>query len=48
MKYDQIAKIISTVGFPTVACGALFWLVVDVLQKNTEAISTLTQAITNM
>lgn len=48
MKYDFIIKAVKEIGFPIVACCGLFWLVVDVIGKNTEAIQALTEAVKSM
>lgn len=42
----EISQIISSVGFPIVACGALFWMINTSMKELTNAISTLTQALT--
>lgn len=48
MDYDKIRKLISEVGFPIMACCAMFWLIVDVIGKNTDAIEALTEAVTKL
>ena len=36
MDAQQIASLISTVGFPIVCCGAMFWFIVKTLKGFTD------------
>lgn len=55
MTMQDILNAITTVGFPIVACAALFWLNInqgksnrDTLEKVTEALNNNTNAITRL
>lgn len=48
MDIEKLQKIISSLGFPVVACCAMFWLIVDVISKNTTAIHALTEAVSKL
>lgn len=41
MDYTQIIRLITTVGFPIVMCGAMGWFVVDQTNKHREEVSKL-------
>lgn len=41
----EITQIISSVGFPIVACGALFWMINTSMKELTGAITALTQSL---
>ena len=43
---QEITQVISSVGFPIVACGALFWMINDTMAKLTMAISELSHGLT--
>lgn len=45
---DEVVKAISSVGFPIVMCGVLFWYIYKVESKLTEAINSLTIVITEI
>ena len=42
---QEVVKAISSVGFPIVMCGVLFWYIYKVESKLTEAINNLSQVI---
>ena len=42
---QEITQVISSVGFPIVACGALFWMINTTMAKLTDAITELTKSI---
>ena len=41
MNVQDVIPIINSVGFPIVACGALFWLLNKTVKENTAASSDL-------
>ena len=45
MDVNQIASFISTVGFPIVACGALFYVVREMTKAHKEEIDSLRKTI---
>ena len=49
---QEITQIISSVGFPIVACGALFWMINTTMAELKDTINTtlskLTEAITEL
>lgn len=45
MDVNQISTIISTVGFPIVACGALFYMVREITAAHKEEIESLRKTI---
>ena len=42
---QAITQVISSVGFPIVACGALFWMINTTMAKLTDAITDLTKSL---
>lgn len=42
---SEITQVISSVGFPIVACGALFWMINTSMKELTNAIAALTQSL---
>ena len=42
---SEITKVISSVGFPIVACGALFWMINTSMKELTNAIAALTASL---
>lgn len=55
MDITNVAQLITTVGFPIVACGALFWYIqkrdiryTESMDKQTEAINNNTIAMTKL
>ena len=47
MTINDIVSIISTVGFPIVACGAMFWKINKQDTQHKEEMITLAKAIDN-
>lgn len=47
MEAEYIIQAISTVGFPIVACGGLFWLVNKISDQHKEEMSKVQEAISN-
>lgn len=45
MDIQEITQIISSVGFPIVACGALFWMINTTMKELKEAITSLTKSL---
>lgn len=45
MDYNSITTVISAVGFPIVACGALFWNQITMQKQHEEEISQLREVI---
>lgn len=45
MQFNDIVTAISTVGFPIVACGALFYMINTTMKELTSAIGKLEKAI---
>ena len=43
---QAITQVISSVGFPIVACGALFWMINNTMAKLTTAITDLSHGLT--
>jgi len=48
MDPGNIVQIISTVGFPIVACGALAWYVVQISNQHREESNSLREAINKL
>ena len=46
MDIAAISQLIGSLGFPIVACGALFWMCNTTLKANTDAINSVTDAVT--
>ena len=46
MDTNEIIQLINGVGFPIVACGALFWWMNKTQEKNTQAIVDVNLALT--
>ena len=44
---QEVTQVISSVGFPIVACGALFWMINTTMAKLTDAITELTKSLDN-
>lgn len=44
----EVVKAISSVGFPIVMCGVLFWYIYKVESKLTDAINNLSQVIVRL
>lgn len=47
MDFQQILTAISTVGFPIVMCGALFWYMIQQRDAHKSEIDEMTKAINN-
>ena len=47
METQEIINAISSVGFPIVACGALFWMINTSMKEMTDAINKLSNSIDN-
>lgn len=45
MDTGQIIEIINTVGFPIVACGALFWMNIHSLKQQRMILNELTKTV---
>ncbi len=42
---QEITQVISSVGFPIVACGALFWMINTTMKDLRDALNQLTKTI---
>ena len=47
MDIQEITQVISSVGFPIVACRALFWMINTTMKELKEAIMALTKSLDN-
>lgn len=47
MDIQVILTAISTVGFPIVACGGLFWLVNKISDQHNQEVEKMTEALNN-
>ena len=45
MDIQEITQVISSVGFPIVACGALFWMINTTMKDLRDVITQLTKTI---
>ena len=45
MSIQEITQVISSVGFPIIACGALFWMINTTMKDLKEALTQLTKTI---
>lgn len=48
MNWNDIQTLITSVGFPIVCCGALFWYIVKVQKELTQVITSNTLAISEL
>ena len=48
MDVQNLLTAISTVGFPIVCCGGLFWMMNNTLAKVTDALNNNTIALTKL
>ena len=48
MDITEIVNAIGSVGFPIVACGALFWMVNTTMKELTTAITDLSRSIATL
>lgn len=42
MTVNDITQLITSMGFPIVCCGALFWYIITIQKESTQAISNNT------
>lgn len=47
MDANTIIQMVSSLGFPIVACGALFWLNMRIQDQHEEETEKITQALNN-
>ena len=47
MEFQEILTAVSTVGFPIVMCGGLFWYMINQRESHKEEMSKMTEAINN-
>lgn len=47
MDTTQIVQIISSLGFPIVMCGALFWYMIQQREEHKEEINKMSDALNN-
>ena len=47
MDANTIIQMVSSLGFPIVACGALFWLNMRIQDQHKEETDKITQALNN-
>lgn len=47
-EYADIVNLIGSVGFPIVACSALFWMINTTMKELTDAITDLKNVIINI
>ena len=47
MDANTVIQLVSTLGFPIVACGALFWLNMRIQDQHKEETNKITQALNN-
>ena len=45
---NEIVQVISTVGFPIAAAGAMFWLVNATIKDNTAAVNSLKESLVSL
>lgn len=48
MDYNAIAAIIGSLGFPIVACGAMFWMMNTTMKEFKETVAENTKAMTEL
>lgn len=48
MDANQIIQLIGSLGFPIVACGAMFWYMVKEMKELREVVSNNTLALTRI
>lgn len=48
MNWNDVQTLITSVGFPIVCCGALFWYIVKVQKELTQVITSNTLAISEL
>ena len=47
MDVNALLTAVSTVGFPIVACGGLFWMVNNITDQHRQEIEKMTDALNN-
>lgn len=47
MDTTQLIQIISSLGFPIVMCGALFWYMIQQREEHKEEINKMSEALNN-
>ena len=47
MNVQEITTLITTVGFPIVCCGAMFWNMIQVNRQHKEEMDKMSDAINN-
>lgn len=47
MTVEQITQLISSLGFPIIVCGCLFWYIINKDRTHTEEVTKLTDAVNN-
>lgn len=47
MDTTQLIQIISSLGFPIVMCGALFWYMIQQRKEHQEEINKMSEALNN-
>lgn len=47
MDANTVIQMVSSLGFPIVACGALFWLNMRIQDQHKEETNKITQAVNN-
>ena len=45
---NEIVQVISTVGFPIAAAGAMFWLVNATIKDNTAVVNSLKESLVSL
>lgn len=48
MDIGQISQLIGSIGFPIVACGALFWLLRDQSNQHREEMNAIKESIDDL
>lgn len=48
MDVNEVIQVVNGVGFPIVACGAMFWMYNNTQEKNTGAINDVNIAVTKL
>ena len=47
MDVNQVIQIVSTLGFPIVMCGAMFWYMLKEKDTHKEEMNSITEALNN-
>lgn len=48
MNPQEVASLVSTIGFPIVMCGALFWYINKMTDSMTNAVQEMKLAVTEL